>query len=226
MTKLEDMDYVINPNTGKKIDMKKLLTEQRLASIYIDTNFPFFSSLLRNLIFIYTFQVPTQATDGVRLLVNPEFTSKLSIKEKAFVMMHEVMHCALDHMQRGMKHDRKKSNYAADFEVNSLLVQDEVISQPDIKKMHALYDPKYDGMSYEHIYSIVPSPSDNPETQKGGGQGDSQDGEAGNSGEGGNSESGQSQDSGGGSGNKKHSPDFIAGWNKALEDYKNGKIKL
>ena len=82
--KLEDQDWVINPNTGNKIDMKKLLTEQRLAIIYIDTHFPFFSTLLKNLTWIYTFQVPTQATDGTRLLVNPEFTSTLSIRKKDF----------------------------------------------------------------------------------------------------------------------------------------------
>jgi hypothetical protein len=65
--------------------------------------------------------------------------------------------------------------------------------------------------------------------QKGGGR---QGGQEGGQGEGqnGDDESGDNGDSGnsnGGSGkNKKKSPDYVAGWNKALEDYRNGKIKL
>ena len=213
--KLEDQDWVINPNTGKKIDMKKLLTDQRLAMIYIDANFPFFSSLLRNLRWIYTFQVPTQATDGTRLLVNPEFTSELSIKMKAFVMMHEVMHCALDHMQRGKNHDRNRSNIAADYEVNYLLEQDGVVSESDLKPY--LYDKKYIGMNYEHIYSLNPPGPSAPQTQKGGQQG---------SGEG-NGGSDSDSSSGGGDGdNTPKSPEWIDGWNQAMDDYKNGKIKL
>ena len=167
--RLDEQEWVINPNTGNKIDMKKLLTEQRLAMIYIDSNFPFFSSLLRNLTWVYTFQVPTQATDGTRLLVNPEFTSKLSIKMKAFVMMHEVMHCALDHMARGKNHNPEKSNIAADYEVNALLKMDRVVTASDLKPY--LYDEKYEGMSYEHIYSLNPSGPKAPDKQKGGQQG-------------------------------------------------------
>lgn len=185
--RLDEQEFVINPNTGNKINMKKLLTEQRLAMIYVDSNFPFFSSLLRNLTWIYTFQVPTQATDGTRLLVNPEFTSGLSIKMKAFVMMHEVMHCALDHMQRGKNHNPEKSNIAADYEVNALLKMDGVVTESDLKPY--LYDSKYEGMSYEHIYAMNPTGPSSPPPQKGGQQGS-----------GGQSGDGQSSDSGGQSG--------------------------
>ena len=213
MVKLEDQDVVINPNTGNKIDMKRLLTEQRLAMIYVDSNFPFFSSLLRNLRWIYTFQVPTQATDGTRLLVNPEFTSKLSIKMKAFVMMHEVMHCALDHMARGKNHDHTLSNNAADYEVNALLKMDKVVTESDLKPY--LYDEKYEGMSYEHIYALHPPGPKAQDPQKGGQQG---------SGESGGEEGGQNGGNGGDDTPK--SADYIEGWNQALEDYRNGKIKL
>jgi predicted metal-dependent peptidase len=102
-------------------------------------------------------------------LVNPEFTSGLSIKMKAFVMMHEVMHCALDHMQRGKSHNPEKSNIAADYEVNALLKMDGVVTESDLKPY--LYDSKYEGMSYEHIYSLSPQGPKAPDTQKGGQQG-------------------------------------------------------
>ena len=166
MVKLEDQDWVINPNTGNRIDMKKLLKEQQLALVYIDSNYPFFSSLLKNLTWIYTFQVPTQATDGTRLLVNPEFTAGLSIRMKAFVMMHEVMHCALDHMARGKGHDPEKSNIAADYEVNGQLENTGIVSKSDLAPY--LFDEKYNGMAYEHIYSMNPKGPSAPDMQQGG----------------------------------------------------------
>ena len=213
--KLEEQDWVINPNTGNKIDMKKLLTEQRLAMIYIDTNFPFFSSLLKNLTWIYTFQIPTQATDGTRLLVNPEFTAGLSIKMKAFVMMHEVMHCSLDHMARGKGHDHRRSNIAADYEVNGILVANNVLSKSDVKDF--LYAEEYVNKAYEVIYAANPKGPNAPQPQEGGQQG---------SGESVESSSGDGSGSGSSPDNKPKSEDWIRGWNKALEDYKNGKIKL
>lgn len=214
--KLEEQKYVINPNTGNKIDMEKLLKDQQLALIYISNNFPFFMSLLKKLNWIYTFQVPTQATDGTRLLVNPEFTSELPIRMKAFVMMHEVMHCALDHMMRGKGHDHARSNAAADYEVNGLLESDGMVSASDLSPY--LFDKKYQGLSYEVIYSMIsggPKGKQQQGGQQGSGSSDSGDGQPSNS----NSGGGQAD-------NTPKSPEWIAGWNQAIEDYKNGKIKL
>lgn len=210
MVKLEDQDWVINPNTGNKIDMKKLLTEQRLALIYVDSRFPFFSTLLRQLTWIYTFQVPTQATDGTRLLVNPEFTSGLSIKMKAFVMMHECMHCSLDHMKRGKNHDHTRSNVAGDYEVNGLLEQDGIVSAADLAPY--LFDKKYQNMAYEHIYAICGSQSTPPPQKggqqgsgdpQGGGQGQQQQGQGGGGQGQSGSSAGQGQGQGGGSTDKE-----------------------
>ena len=90
--------------------------------------YPFFERLIRELSIIYTFQVKTQATDGTRLFINPEFTDDLSMKMKAFVLMHETMHCALDHLMRGRYHDHHKSNIAADYEVNCALVDSGIVT--------------------------------------------------------------------------------------------------
>ena len=73
--KIEDMETAVNPYTGNTIDIKKLLSEQKLAVVYIENNFPFFTKLLKNLTYIYTWDMPTQATEGARLLVSPEFTA-------------------------------------------------------------------------------------------------------------------------------------------------------
>lgn len=213
--RLEDQEWVINPNTGHKINMKKQLTEMQLALIYIDSNFPFFSELVRRLKFMWSFQPKTACTDGTRMLFNPEFMSEQSIRLKAFVIMHEVMHCALDHLQRGKNHNHTKSNIAADYEVNGLLVSDNVVSEDDMKPYY--YDSQYIRMAYEAIYAKCENGTP-PPPQQGGQQG---------SGDG--NDNNQNNNNGNGNGendNQPKSAEWVSGWNKAMEDYKNGKIKL
>ena len=222
MTKLEDQDWVINPNNGHKVDMKKMLTEFRLATIYINSNFPFFGTLMANLKYMYSFQVPTACTDGTRLIMNPEFMMTLSIRMKAFVIMHEIMHCALDHCERGKNHDHYRSNIAADYEANGLLWADGVVTEEDLKPY--IFDQKWVRKAYETIYAANPDASNaqKQQTQQGGQQGsNSQQGQQGQqgSGETGSGNNQQNDD-------KPKSPDFISGWNRALEDYKSGKLKL
>ena len=150
--RLEDQEWVINPNTGNRIDMKKELNDFKLAMIYIDSNFPFFSVLARKLKYIWSFQCETACTDGTRMIINPEFMSNYKLRFKAFVIMHEILHCALDHMQRGKNHDHVRSNIAADYECNGLLVRDNVVTPSDIKDFY--YSPEFANMSYEMILFV------------------------------------------------------------------------
>lgn len=196
--RIEDMDYVIDPNTGEKIDMNKLLKEQRYAKTALCNKFPFFNILADKLTPIYTWRVNTQATDGTRLFINPAFTNKLTLQQKVFVMAHEIMHCALDHMNRAKMsgHNHERSNIAGDYEINGLLVADNLVDDATIKAIGALLDHKYDGMGYEHIYALNPK--------------------AGN------------QDNSKNSSNEKitYDADYIRGWEQAIKDYLSGKITI
>lgn len=202
--KWEDYDELVLPD-GTKINMLKLLEEQDRAKAALSHIEPFFAGLIGKLRFIYTFHVDTQATDGYNIFVNPLFTSKLTLEQKVFVMAHEIMHCVLNHLRRGraLGHDMQKSNIAADYEVNTQLVQMGITSESIINAIKGLYDKKYNSWGYERIYD------DNP-------QGPSQN-------------NGSNKNNNSQSNNQKQSPkskEWIDGWNQALEDYKNGKIKL
>lgn len=214
----EDYDTIVCPN-GQVIDMVKLLDEQQRAKAALLHLFPFFSAFVSKLRVIYTFRVKTQATDGYNLFVNPQFTAGLDLTGKVFVMAHEIMHCVLNHMRRGKAHDPEKSNIAADYEVNCWINDIGLIQASTIQKLGALYDKKYSGLGYETIYDMNPSGSndsmDNSRQSK-----DAQKQQDKNK-----KKSNDQNDKGGG-GSMQYSEEYKAGWNKAMEDYKAGKLKL
>lgn len=213
----EDYDTIVCPN-GQIVDMNKLLDEQQRAKAALLHLFPFFSTFVSKLRVIYTFRVKTQATDGYNLFVNPQFTSNLDLTGKVFVMAHEIMHCVLNHMRRGKSHDPEKSNIAADYEVNGWINDIGLIQASTIQKLGALYDKKYSGLGYEAIYNMNPSgPNDSMDNSKESSNAQKQQNQQSNDGNGGQ---------GGGKNDQKYSAEYKAGWNKAMEDYKAGKLKL
>ena len=214
----EEYDTIKCPN-GTIVDMVKLLDEQQRAKAALVHIMPFFGGFINKLRTIYTFHVETQATDGYNLFVNPQFTAGLDLTGKVFVMAHEIMHCVLNHMRRGAKHDPKKSNIAADYEVNCWINDIGLIKSSVMEKIGALYDKKYSGWGYEKIYDDNPSgPTDSMEPDKSQQQ-QAQKNQQGQQGQQGGQGGGQNQ-------KQEYSEEYKKGWNKAMEDYKNGKLKL
>lgn len=208
--KWEDYDTIVCPD-GQVIDMVKLLDEQQRAKAALVHIQPYFGAFVNRLRPIYTFRIPTQATDGVNLFINPQFTANLDLTEKVFVMAHEIMHCILNHLRRGKGHDPERSNVAADYECNITISDMGLIKIETQKKVGALVDPKYSGWGYEKIYDDnPPGPSKNSMNNKDQAK-DAQ------------SQQGQGQGPGG---NQQYSDDFKKGWEQAMEDYRNGKLKL
>lgn len=167
--RLEDYDVVVGPS-GKKIDMAKLLDDQHRAMASLRHIAPHFGGLITSLQFVYTYKVDTQATDGFRVFVNPEFTDSLDHTGKVFVMAHELMHCLLNHLRRGKKIDamNQKGNIAADYEVNQTLVDMGLFKTSTIEKLQGFIDAKWSKVSFETIYSKIPNPPSMP-SQGGGG---------------------------------------------------------
>ena len=115
---------------------------------------PFFGTLALRLKVKLTKEVPTGATDGVRVLVNPKWFENLKPIQQTGFVAHEVMHVALLHMLRRNSRNAHKWNVAADYRINNTLVKEGFIL-PETE----LIDDKYDDhkpMSTEEIYSLLP----------------------------------------------------------------------
>jgi len=154
---LYEADSVVSPLTGETVDMKKIRENIDFVRGSVYSHNPCFGALLDNLNFIYTFDVPTQATDGTRLFINPEWSSDLNDAELRFIMIHELMHCVFNHVRRGISHNRMLSNVAADFEANGAAFIDKFVTNGQLERLGSYFSEKYidcgnDLWCYENIY--------------------------------------------------------------------------
>ena len=86
--------------------------------------YPTFGSIIANLDFQASNDIPTAGTDGKVLLYNPKFLGDLSEKQQIFVFAHEVCHVAFEHIFRSEGKDKRLWNIATDSVINALLKQD------------------------------------------------------------------------------------------------------
>lgn len=115
---------------------------------------PFFGNLATRLKLVNSDEwLQTAATDGRSFYFNSRFIMALETKEVEFLVGHELLHVAYDHMERRGSRHPQLHNIACDYAVNADLVKHKVGTL--ITTVPALYDRKYDGMSSEQIYDIL-----------------------------------------------------------------------
>jgi len=200
--KIEDYGYVFAKD-GTKIDIRHLKNEIESAKTAIVSQSPLFAPYVHKFTPIYTWLVPTMSTDGTRLFINPSFANKLSWEQIIFVLVHEIMHCVLIHV------DRMKSrnaivqtsegklaslfNIAGDYEINAIIVDTlNDFNEEFVKNLGGLYDIKWLNIPVEAIYDELKKtiPKMPPNKSKNGNQGADK-GEGGEGGQGGPGQPGQ-----------------------------------
>jgi predicted metal-dependent peptidase len=92
----------------------------------------------------------TAATDGRHFYYNSRFINMLNPQQNIFLFMHELLHCAYDHMERGRNKHQKLGNIAMDYVVNADCIKYNMGSK--ITQVPLLYDKKYEDWSFEQVY--------------------------------------------------------------------------
>lgn len=114
---------------------------------------PFFGTLLLNTKYKITEDISTAATDGDVLMLNEKFMESQTPEHFRSILLHEVLHMALEHIER-MKDvfhsDSLTANLAADIVVNGI-IQDNKLSLPE----GAITDDDLKHLSVREIYSIL-----------------------------------------------------------------------
>lgn len=109
------------------------------------SNQPFYGALAMSLQDVIDSGIESAHTDGRSITWNPDFVEKLTDEELRFVLLHETLHCAHQHMWR-LPPDQL-GNIAGDHEINLTLSGITGISMPE----GGLADPQYAGLACEDI---------------------------------------------------------------------------
>ncbi len=129
-----------------------------LAKKWIMNDYPVFGALMSHLRIISDRALCERMNISVgavnpnlgEIYINPKWN--LSEYEMRFLLMHEIMHVALMHGQRRQGREHEAWNFAADFVINSWLLDMNVGTMP---RMGGCYDPRLRGMKAEQIYDMI-----------------------------------------------------------------------
>lgn len=112
---------------------------------------PFFATLALFARVESSEEVPTAATDGWTVFVNPAFLRSLAPPQQDELLLHEVLHAALLHVSRRGARDPELWNVACDIIVNGLLAATAGVELPP----GALRDAKRENLSVEEVYELL-----------------------------------------------------------------------
>jgi len=116
------------------------------------TRTPFLGSLILFAETLASETIPTAATNGRQIFINPQFFERLTLEEQEAVLLHEVLHAALLHASRGFGRDAKRWNIAADIVVNGILTREGFALPKDSVRAQAL-----ERFSVEEVYDLLGS---------------------------------------------------------------------
>ena len=168
-----DVDDVINAVDTAKIPFIENTTWQSFR--------PWFDKL--NV--MWGVNIPTMATDGYNLYINPCFVwydllhngDMSYVRNITAVLGHEMMHVFLNHRRRfentGLSpEDHYRSNIAMDYEVNDTLVELGLLNKEIWEDIKGYYDTKYVNKTWEEIYPDVLQQQKEQQGKQGGPDGD------------------------------------------------------
>ena len=115
------------------------------------TRAPFFATLALFAPVQASGEIPTAATDGRTILVNPQYLSQLDPAQQDAVLLHAVLHAALLHVSRRGARDEMIWNMAADIVVNGMIAKQANLDLPP----DSTRDPSLEHLSVEEIYEIL-----------------------------------------------------------------------
>ncbi len=126
-----------------------------------DAKSAFFATLALRLKPEVLWDVDTLATDGKRLVYNPEFINRFSLEEHIGLVAHEVMHLALAHHARRGHRDKERWNVSADLAINPLLIEAGfILPKGGCIPGEGTYAKLPFGKSAEEYYALLPDESD------------------------------------------------------------------
>lgn len=149
----------MNAKQTSKIELAPIIHKLKQARTNLLIDEPFFGTLALRLEFEVCEHTNTLSTDGKAIRYNPEWIQQVSVTLAQCEVCHEVLHNSQGDAWRRGNRDPHKWNDACDYRINYMLEQcgygpamDEAaqLGKPYLR------DRKYDGMTPEEIYTLLP----------------------------------------------------------------------
>lgn len=128
-------------------DFQKLISGSRLR---LRGRSAFFATLLLHAEFVPSNEVAAAGTDGERVYVNPEVAASLAPEVLDSLLLHEVLHAALSHVDRRGPREKKRWNRAADLIVNGMVSAAGLPTPPQFQR-----DEHLEKLSVEEVYTSM-----------------------------------------------------------------------
>ena len=144
--------------TNVTLSTEDLALSRAKFAVMSSTNGAFFTALIFGMHHEFDDTIPTACTNGRWVKYNRTFFMNLTHEERVFLILHEVMHGALMHVDRGENLDKRRFNIAADHVINLMLIERK-FEMPAC----GLADPQYKDMDTETVYKLLPENCEEPE---------------------------------------------------------------
>ena len=122
------------------------------TKVFLGNNSAFLGSIMSSMDFVWSYDVPTAATNGETFWWNPVFFLNLEPQTRETVLLHELWHAALLHMIRQGNRDPLDWNYACDYRINNGLENDG-FSFKGVED--CCKDQQYVLLAEEEIYELI-----------------------------------------------------------------------
>jgi predicted metal-dependent peptidase len=104
-------------------------------------------------------RLPTACTDGSALYFSAPYFMALDGEQRISLIAHEIWHCVFQHFKRRGNREHERFNYAADLEVDFMLMSQEF---PDVDPLP--HQEEWKGLSAESIYELLEENKKRPES--------------------------------------------------------------
>ena len=145
-----------------KIKLAELKLKQARTWLLLEASFFGSQSIKRELIVSDNYNgyiVKTACTNGKVICYNADYALSRSQKQVIFDLVHEVLHIMFLHNLRIKGRDINTYNIAADYIVNGIIMQNDVLIKKGIAALENItdyyHDIKFNGMSVEQVYKIL-----------------------------------------------------------------------
>ena len=122
----------------------------------------FFATLLLHAEFVPSREVVGAGTDGERVYVNPEVAASLPTDVLDSLLLHQVLHAALSHVERRGPREKKRWNKAADLIVNGMVASAGLPTPPSFNR-----DEHLERLSVEEVYTAIDGQADDGDSDEG-----------------------------------------------------------